>query len=164
MLNDEKGLVLCSWPKGGRPKFPFVYSDEVWTGIEYQVAAHLIYEGCIDEGLLLVKAVRDRHDGFKRNPWDEVECGHHYARAMASWAVLIALSGFKCDLTKGIIEFNPVINKQHFKCFFSCDKAWGIFEQKTNPQTNRNEYNIDILYGSLEGVTIKANGEIVGKY
>lgn len=109
----------------------------------------------------MVKAVRGRHDGYKRNPWDEVECGHHYARAMASWAVLIALSGFKFDLTKGVLEFNPVINQQHFKCSFSCGKAWGIFEQKYNPQTNRKEYNIAILYGSLEGVTIKANGEIV---
>ena len=78
VLNDEKGLLLCSWPNGSRPKLPFIYSDEVWTGIEYQVAAHCIYEGLVDEGLTIVKAVRERHDGFKRNPWNEVECGHHY--------------------------------------------------------------------------------------
>ena len=76
---------------------PFVYADEVWTGIEYQVAAHLIYEGCVEEGLEIVEAVRDRHDGVRRNPWDEVECGHHYARSMASWALLLALSGFHYD-------------------------------------------------------------------
>jgi uncharacterized protein (DUF608 family) len=92
-LGDEKGLLLCSWPKGGRPPLPFVYSDEVWTGIEYQVASHLIYEGLLEEGLSIVKAVRDRYDGLRRNPWDEVECGHHYARAMSSWGVLLALSG-----------------------------------------------------------------------
>ena len=91
-LNDEKGLLLCSWPKGGRPPLPFPYSDEVWTGIEYQVASHLIYEGLLEEGLSVVKAVRDRYDGFRRNPWNEVECGHHYARAMSSWGVLLALS------------------------------------------------------------------------
>src|SRR6185312_893520 len=83
-LNDEAGVLLCSWPNGGRPSYPFPYADEVWTGIEYQVAAHMIYEGLVSEGLEIVKAVRDRYDGEKRNPWDEVECGHHYARAMSS--------------------------------------------------------------------------------
>ncbi|MBZ0292467.1 MAG: hypothetical protein K8L99_07840, partial [Anaerolineae bacterium] len=37
VLNDESGLILCTWPHGGKPRFPFVYSDEVWTGFEYQV-------------------------------------------------------------------------------------------------------------------------------
>jgi len=60
-LNDEAGLILCSWPKGGRPGFPFPYSDEVWCGIEYQVASHLIYEGLVEEGVAIVKGVRDRH-------------------------------------------------------------------------------------------------------
>jgi non-lysosomal glucosylceramidase len=136
-LNDEKGLVLCSWPHGGRPKFPFVYSDEVWTGIEYQVAAHLIYEGFVDEGLTIVKAVRDRHDGIRRNPWNEVECGNHYARSMASWALLTALSGYKFDLVKGELEFNPAIHKEDFSCFFSCGKAWGIYSQKLDQASGK---------------------------
>ena len=93
-LNDEKGLLLCSWPKGGRPKLPFPYSDEVWTGIEFQVAAHMMYEGLLEEGLAIVKGVADRYDGLRRNPWNEVECGSHYARALASWSVLTALSGY----------------------------------------------------------------------
>lgn len=84
-LNDEAGLVLCTWPRGGRPRYPFPYSDEVWSGIEYQVATNLIYEGLVEEGLTLVRAVRGRHDGFARNPWNETECGNHYARSMASW-------------------------------------------------------------------------------
>ena len=74
-LGDEGGLLLCSWPRGRRPLLPFVYSDEVWTGIEYQVAAHLIYEGYVDEGVRIVRAVRNRYDGQRRNPWNEVECG-----------------------------------------------------------------------------------------
>jgi len=161
ILNDEKGLVLCSWPNGGRPKLPFVYSDEVWTGIEYQVAAHLIFEGFIDEGLTVIKAVRDRHDGIKRNPWNEVECGHHYVRAMASWASIIALSGYKCDLVNGIIEFNPAINKENFSCFFSCGEAWGVFKQKLDKDTGKLVYRVDVLYGKLDGIVVKANGENV---
>jgi non-lysosomal glucosylceramidase len=160
-LNDEKGLVLCSWPNGGRPVFPFVYSDEVWTGIEYQVAAHLIYEGFIEEGLTIVRAVRDRHDGIRRNPWNEVECGNHYARSMASWAVITALSGYKYDLVNGVIEFNPVTNKENFSCFFSCDKAWGVFTRKLDKDSGEYESDIDVLYGSLEGVEVKVGGKSI---
>jgi len=100
-LGDEKGLVLCSWPRGERPALPFVYADEVWTGIEYQVAAHLVYEGHVAEGLAVVRGVRDRYDGRRRNPWNEVECGSHYARALASWSVLLALSASPGPLPRG---------------------------------------------------------------
>lgn len=124
-LNDEAGLLLCSWPRGNRPALPFVYSDEVWTGIEYQVAAGLIYSGHTDEGLTLVKAVRDRYRGFDRNPWDELECGHHYARAMASWAVLLALSGYRYDGVEHFMSFAPRINRQDFSSFWSCGTGWG---------------------------------------
>src|SRR5574340_963823 len=70
----DKGLIVCTWPKGGRPGNVMLYSDEVWTGIEYQVAAHMIYEGMVEQGLAIVEAVRERHDGARRNPWNEVEC------------------------------------------------------------------------------------------
>lgn len=129
-LQDEKGLLLCSWPRGGRPPLPFVYSDEVWTGIEYQVASHLIYEGQIEAGLSIVKAVRDRYDGRRRNPWDEVECGHHYARAMSSWALLLALTGFTYSGVEQKIGFAPLIYQEEFRTFWSSGAAWGNYEQK----------------------------------
>ena len=143
-LNEEAGLLLCSWPKGKRPALPFVYSDEVWTGIEYQVAASLIYSGLIDEGLSVVKAARDRYQGFNRNPWDELECGHHYARAMASWALLLALSGFQYDGASGFIAFSPRINKDHFFTFWSSGSGWGSFELKAN------ELKLKVEEGSLK--------------
>ena len=98
----DKGLLICTWPKGGRPPKVMLYSDEVWTGIEYQVAAHMIYEGMIEEALAIVRGARDRYDGVPRppigrNPWNEIECGGHYARAMSSWSLLLAASGFHCD-------------------------------------------------------------------
>ncbi len=139
-LNEEAGLLLCSWPKGKRPALPFVYSDEVWTGIEYQVAASLIYSGHIDEGLTIVRALRERYCGFNRNPWDELECGHHYARAMASWAVLLALSGYQYDGTRSFIAFSPRINKDNFSTFWSCGSGWGSFEVKGNTVVLKVEY------------------------
>jgi len=75
-LGDDSGLLLCTWPKGGKLSLPFIYSNEVWTGIEYQVAAHLMMKGRIKEGLDIVKACRDRYDGRVRNPFNEYECGH----------------------------------------------------------------------------------------
>ena len=129
-LNDERGLVLCTWPKGGRPPLPFVYSDEVWTGIEYHVASHLIYEGLVDEGLSVAKAVRDRYDGLKRNPWDEIECGHHYARAMSSWGLVLALSGYSYSGPEMTLAFAPKIYPEDFRTFWSTGTAWGGYSQK----------------------------------
>jgi uncharacterized protein (DUF608 family) len=76
-LGEEPGLLLCTWPRGGRPTLPFIYSDEVWTGVEYQVASHLILSGFVREGLRIVEATRSRYDGRARNPWNEYECGSY---------------------------------------------------------------------------------------
>ena len=154
-LNDEKGLLLCSWPNGGRPKIPFVYSDEVWTGIEYQVASHLIYEGFVEEGLTIAKATRERHDGYRRNPWNEVECGHHYARSMASWGLLLALSGFQYDMDEGKMGFSPRIAEDDFKTFWSTGQAWGTYVQRKDPETGELKRDVQVLYGESEGVELE---------
>jgi len=96
-LNDEAGLLLCSWPRGGALSLPFPYSNEVWTGIEYQVAAHLMLVGASDRGLKVVDAVRDRYDGRTRNPFNEFECGHWYGRALACYGMIQCQSGVRYD-------------------------------------------------------------------
>jgi hypothetical protein len=130
----------------------------VWTGIEYQVATHLIYEGMVEEGLTLVKAVRDRYDGFARNPWNEVECGHHYARSLASWGLLIALGGFKFDMVRGEISFQPVVNRDEFSTFWSTGRAWGTYSQRKTADGDY-EIGVKVLYGDAEGLKIKACGK-----
>jgi len=124
-LGKEAGLVLCSWPKGGKPTLPFVYSDEVWTGIEYQVATHLISEGFVREGLRIVKATRSRHRGDVRNPFDEYECGSFYARAMASFALLQAFSGFRYSAVEKTLWFGPKIRRRPYRTFFCTATGWG---------------------------------------
>lgn len=94
---DDTGLLMCSWPEGGRPAEPTRYADEVWTGGEYQLAAHCFYEGLPDEGTAVVEALWRRYDGTRRNPYDEIECGDHYVRALAGWSVLDAASGQSWD-------------------------------------------------------------------
>ena len=147
-LNDEKGLVLCSWPRGQRPALPFVYSDEVWTGIEYQVAAHLIYEGLLYEGLAITKAVRDRYDGERRNPWNEVECGSHYARALASWSLLTALSGYEWSAPERRLAFRPRVAAEDFRTLFTTGSGWGTFAERI--RAGGATAALELLFGTLE--------------
>lgn len=124
-LGHDGGLLLCTWPMGGKPSLPFVYCDEVWTGIEYQVASHMIMMGLAEEGLAVVRVCRSRYDGRKRNPFDEYECGHWYARAMASYSLLQALSGAVYDAIDQRMTLKPRI-KGDFACFISTASGYGL--------------------------------------
>ena len=95
-------------------------------GIEYQVASHLIQEGFVTEGLTIVKALRSRYDGKTRNPWNEYECGNCYARAMASYSLLGALSGFRYSAVEKTLWFGPQLKVRPFRCFFSTASGFGI--------------------------------------
>ncbi len=120
----EGGLLLCSWPKGGKLSLPFVYSNEVWTGIEYQVASHLMLLGAVEKGLEIVRAVRARYDGRVRNPFNEYECGHWYARAMASFGLIQGLSGQRYDAVEKVLYLTPSI-KGDFRSFISTATGYG---------------------------------------
>jgi len=108
----------------------------------------MIYEGMIRDGLKIIQAIRNRYDGRKRNPFDEAECGHHYARAMAAYGSIVALSGFQYSAIDRHIVFYPKINQNNFKCFWSVPSAWGIYKQKiTKSQT---EISIKVSAGQLK--------------
>lgn len=143
-LNDEAGVVICDWPEGRyKPVVPLTYAEETMNGFEYQAAIHMVQEGLVDQGMEIVKAVRDRYDGERRNPWNEFECGSNYARSMASYALLPAFSGFEFDMVKGLIGFNPVVGDKGFKCFWSLDSGWGVFESEGGV------VKLTVLYGQL---------------
>jgi len=126
-LNDEAALLVCDYTKGGRPKVPFPYFQEAWTGIEYLVAAQFIHAGMLKEGLETIENVRRRYDGERRNPWDEPECGHHYARAMSAWSSVIAFSGFDYHGPRKTITLMPKTSASDFTSFFSTGLSWGWF-------------------------------------
>lgn len=153
-LNQEGGLLICSWPHGGRPKFPFVYADEVWSGIEYQVATHLIYEGFVDEAIQIVTTLRNRYNGKNRNPFNEIECGNHYVRSMASFGLLVALSGYVFDLDQKVISFHPRIHEKQFRSFFINGSCWGIYERYI--ENGELKERIKTLYGDCQHVELKA--------
>jgi uncharacterized protein (DUF608 family) len=126
----EAGLFTCTWPKSKHlgPE-SVLYRDEIWTGIEYQVAGHMAWEGMITEALAICRAVHERYHPAKQNPWNEVECGDHYARAMASHGVFLGLCGFHCHGPKGVIGFAPRLQPERFKAAFTTADAWGTFSQ-----------------------------------
>ncbi len=124
-LGEEAGLLLCSWPHGEKPALPFVYSDEVWTGIEYQVASHLMFVGEVEKGLEIVRACRSRYQGDARNPFDEYECGHWYARAMASYALLEGMTGIRYDAYRKTLYIAPRIQGD-FQSFLAADTGYGL--------------------------------------
>jgi uncharacterized protein (DUF608 family) len=140
----EGGLLLCTWPKGGELSLPFVYSNEVWTGIEYQVAVHLMLMGLTDEGLEVVRTVRDRYDGGVRNPFDEYECGHWYARAMSSYALLQGMSGARYDAVEKILYLTPSLPGD-FRCFLSTATGYGtVGVESGKPFFNTVAGNVEI--------------------
>jgi len=124
-MRDDGGLLLCSWPKGGKLSLPFVYSNEVWTGIEYQVASHLMFFGNNQEALDIVRAARERYDGRIRNPFNEYECGHWYARAMASYGLIQGLTGVRYDAVTKTLYINSQ-EGDDFTSFFSCHSGYGV--------------------------------------
>jgi len=123
-MGSDGGLLLCTWPGGDEPSLPFVYSNEVWTGIEYQVASHLMVLGEVEKGLEIVRICRDRYDGTKRNPFNEYECGNWYARAMASYGLIQGLTGIRYDAVEKTLYIDSRIG-DNFTSFLSTQTGFG---------------------------------------
>ena len=154
--DDEGGLIICTWPHGGRPKDFILYADEVWTGIEYAAAGAMIYEGLVEQARKIVRMARSRYDGRRRdgldsgpggNPFNELECGKFYARAMSSWSLLIASQGLVLEGPRGLLGFKPRWQPEDHRSLFTAPEGWGLFVQqrKGDEQTER----IEVRHGRL---------------
>ncbi len=150
-LGNEGGLLLCTWPKGGKLSLPFVYSDEVWTGIEHQVASHLMMMGHVKEGLDIVRASRNRYDGRIRNPFNEYECGHWYARALSSYGYLQALTGVRYDAVEKKLYVDSKIGD--FTSFVSSETGFGTVSLKAG------KVSMNIVYGKMNIETLSVSGK-----
>jgi len=147
-LGSDGGLLLCSWPRGDKPTLPFPYSDEVWTGIEYQAAGHMILAGLVDEGLEVVRTARRRYDGSVRNPFDEYECGHWYARALSSYGLLQALGGARYDAVDRTLYLSPAIQGD-FRAFLCTAGGYGTVGLRDGQPF------LDVACGSIDVATIE---------
>lgn len=144
----QAGLFTCTWPLGGYLPMGTSYKNEIWTGIEYQVASHLAWEGRTEEALAICRGIHDRYQPNLYNPYNEIECGDHYARAMASWGVLAGLSGFGYHGPKQKIAFAPRFQEKNFKAAFTAAEGWGSYSQKRNG--NDQTHTIEMGYGNLK--------------
>jgi len=158
-LNDEAAMVICDYAASPRPRIPFPYYAEVMTGFEHSAAALMIFSGMIDEGIECIHNIRSRYDGEKRNPWDEAECGHHYARAMASWTSVVALSGFAYDSLHASVIAVPRLPHREFQCFWATGTGWGTFSYSESG-SGGTRFTLEVLFGTLlcRACEIKAVG------
>lgn len=156
-LNDEAGTIICAYPPSVRkPVIIAPYSEETMHGFEYAVGSHMIKRGLEKEGLACVKAVRDKYDGMRRNPWSEMECGSTYARSLASYALLLVYSGFEFDMYRKHIGFHPVHDGDG-SYFWSLDSGFG--EYKVFGGTKQ----LRVAYGTLAVKTVKYSNSQRGK-
>lgn len=158
-LPGESGTVMCSFPNGGEDLAPGLvrtdweklvvgYFSECMTGFTYQAAANMIAEGMVVEGLTLIKAIHDRYDPAKRNPYNEVEYGNHYTRAMASYGAFIAASGFQYHGPKGWIGFDPKIQPESFRSAFITAEGWGTYSQAVTSSSQ--SCHFALKYGTVK--------------
>jgi len=150
-VNDEGGVVICSWPKGNRPAIPIPYNTETMAGFEWAFACHLIMNGELEKGRRVAESIRARYDGARRNPWNEMECGSNYARSMAACAMLNAYSGFQADMVRKTIHFAPKFPGD-FRILWSLGTAWGMLERKAG------KFSLQVLGGTLDVREIFING------
>lgn len=155
-MAGEGGVVMTTFPRGGAEKSTGKafghYLNEVWTGQEHQLAAHMIWEGLVEKGFAVTRVVHDRHHAARRNPYNEIECSDHYTRAMASYGSFIAACGFDYHGPKAQIAFAPRVTPEHFKAAFTAAEGWGSFTQ--HDEGGQRQVRIELLYGRLRVKTI----------
>ena len=154
-MAGDAGLIMCTWPKGCEARvqqnFDY-YFNECMTGFEYQVAGHMIWEGMVEEGLAITRAIHDRYHAARHNPWNEVECGDHYARAMASYGVFLAACGYEHHGPRGHLAFAPRLTPEKFRAPFTTAEGWGTFEQESKGGEQR--ATIHLKWGELRLKTL----------
>ena len=157
---DDAGILICTWPRGGRPPQGLFYADIFHHGMEDQAIGNLIYQGYVLEGLAGIKAIRDRFDGRKRSPYDQNACGSYYVRGLANYSWLLALSGFHYSGVDQTIQIDPQVNRDDFRTFFSVEGGWGTISQKQ--ADGKLTASVDLAQGklSLTKLIVRPNGPI----
>jgi non-lysosomal glucosylceramidase len=155
VMNDESAMLIAVYPRGDRPKWPVPGQGDVMTGFEYAAAVGMLQEGQVKQGLQCIRDIRNRYDGKRRSPFNEAECGHHYGRAMASWAAVTTLTGFQYSGVTGTLTFAATDEASTF--FWSNGYAWGTLTQKPGKASTRVE--LKVLHGSLKLKTLELTGK-----
>lgn len=153
----DAGLLMCTWPRGGldaqkQKHWQYMYFNECMTGFEWQAAAHMVWEGLdqqdlLEHGLAVGRAIHDRYHASLRNPYNEIECSDHYSRAMASYGLFQAVSGYQCDCPAGYLGFAPRLSADRFRCAFVAAEGWGTYAQQKGNGSFR--ASLDVHHGQV---------------
>jgi non-lysosomal glucosylceramidase len=153
-MPGEGGLVMCSFPDPEHPKplgdsWSAMYFNECMSGFEHQVASHMVWEGgdLVEKGLAVSRMIHDRYHASRRNPWNEVECGDHYGRALAGYSVFTGVCGYEYNGPKGYLAFAPRLTPEHFRAPFTAAEGWGTYSQKT--EGGKQNMEIELKWGRL---------------
>lgn len=152
-LAGDAGLLMCTWPKSPPPEqwaanaWQYGYFNECMTGFEHQVAGHMIWEGMLEEGLAIERAIHDRYHPLRRNPFNEIECSDHYSRAMASYGVFLAACGYEYHGPRGRLAFAPRLAPEDFRAAFTAAEGWGLLSQRRDATSQTNA--IEVRWGRL---------------
>lgn len=143
------GLINASYPAAVPHHLAAsgnMQAEATWTGIEYTIAALLINQGMVGDGLAVVQDIHDRYLRSGRC-WNHVECGDHYYRAMSSWTLLLAFSGFCLDVPRLKLSFNPVVKSDECIYPFFAPGVVGTYSQSLG--VGIKVIKIEILQGSI---------------
>lgn len=158
-MPGEGGLLMCTWPKGGSEAatgksgdaWAAGYFNECMSGFEHQAASHMIAEGLVTEGLAVARMIHDRYHPARRNPYNEVECSNHYARAMASYGLFVSACGFTHHGPQGRLGFAPRVFQipadRSFRAPFIASLGWGTYEQRHTRTVAT--HSITLAHGTL---------------
>ena len=170
-MSGEAGLLMCTFPRSdwnydkakgfGKGLWAAMYFNECMNGFEHQVAGHMVWEDMVLEGLAIERSIHDRYHASKRNPWNEVECGDHYSRSMASYGVFLAACGFEYHGPKGHIGFAPRLSPDRFKCAFTSAEGWGSYSQEL--ESKKFKARLELKYGKLHLTRISIHSSEEGR-
>ncbi|MCC6233306.1 MAG: hypothetical protein IT580_11725 [Verrucomicrobiales bacterium] len=151
-LPGDAGLVMTSNPRlvpnvYGLPSWQIGYFNECMSGFEHQAASHMMAEGMVMEALAITRAIHDRYHGARRNPFNEIECSDHYARAMASYGTFVTACGYEYHGPSGRLGFAPRLTPERFRAAFTAAEGWGTFSQAVEGEIGR--ARLDVRFGRL---------------
>ena len=160
-LAPDEGLINGIYPSGRRPSFvgptlyenftrgpylPTWHMDTPWSGVEFAVAGHMLYEGLVEEGTAVLKALHERY-GRGGHYWNHVEWGAHYMRPLSAWMVVMGAWGLKYDGFARRLTLRPAVVP--LKWVLAVGGSWGVLDWSSDGA------RLELAHGALKIASLR---------